>query len=55
MTQEQLEAKHRERIARSIHDESVNAMRERVAATWPLSPVVQRALAGRLPVKEYAR
>ena len=37
-------------VLRSIHDEEVNAMRERVASTW-----VQRAQAGRLPAKEYAR
>jgi hypothetical protein len=36
--------------ARSIHDEEVNYMRERVASSW-----VTRALAGELPVKEYGR
>ena len=51
MTQNELEAKHRERQARSIHDESVNAMRERVAASWPVSPFVRRALAAELPAK----
>jgi hypothetical protein len=36
--------------ARSIHDEEVNAMRERVASSW-----VKRALVGELPAKEYGR